>query len=173
MDALAINELKNVFSAEKIEDYRKKMDICRNALNPIQKLILMIRYPEEFIGEFDKLLKALLIVMAVDFVLFNVQNYKATTLTPQVALKNFFGKVVLLVIIFAVIAVDDAMPNIDFKDVFITLALMYGILYAIDNAEKAGIPIPDWLGNLVRKIITAIEELIERIFKGGGRGGQG
>ena len=154
-EILKLDDSKKSLSEENRSEYEKNKNVAYNSLNPLEKLIITILY-----GELDRLLKAFIIIMALDFVLFIAEKKKSGNLTAITALKELSQKAILLVIVLVVDEIDDAgLITLDLSNIFIAVILLWEILLLLDNAGKLGIPIPEDLKNFIEKIIEKIKKI--------------
>lgn len=146
-EILKIDDLKNELSEEQRKEYERKKKICWEELSFIALLILMfINYVLEFVG--DKILNGI-------------------NPTLIVVVKRLLGKGILLLSIGFMAVLDTKLSDSSsFSEYFTMLVFLYEFLYALNNADRAGIPIPDWLMTLVKKIISTIEGFFQNF---GGR----
>lgn len=121
---------------------------------------------ETGIGHVNKLLKALFIVMTLEYMIIICCGIKERNLTAGVAARGFVIKIILLIIVIVANAMEevDALGEFDIRDVVIAIILIHEVLSILENAERLGIPVPDWLKNLLQNIKDGITDFIKRIF---------
>lgn len=110
------------------------------------------------IGEVNELLKALFIVMGLQYAIIIGCGISERNLTFGVAIREFFVKVIFLVIIIAANAMGNlnALNELDIRDIIIAIILVHEVLSILENAERLGIPVPDWLKNLLQNIKNTV-----------------
>ena len=121
---------------------------------------------EAGIGHVNKLLKALFIVMALEYMIIICCGIKERNLTAGGAARGFAIKIILLIIVIVANAMEevDALDEFDIRDVVVAIILIHEVLSILENAERLGIPVPDWLKNLLQNIKDGITDFIKRIF---------
>ena len=128
----------------------------------------MVTFPD-FFKNLDDLSIALLILMFINYVLEFVGDKILNGINPTliVLVKRLLGKGILLLSIWFMALLDNKLTgSSSFSEYFTMLVFLYEFLYALNNADRAGIPIPDWLMALVKKIISTIEGFFQNF---GGR----
>lgn len=157
-EILKLDDVKKELSEELRATYEKRFQVCWNSLNPIEKGILIVRYPD-LIGEISGLVKAFIVVMALDLALALAERKRLGNLNLVNALKELSQKVILLIIVLVINEIDEAdiiTLDIDLSDVVITFILLFELLLILNNAGNLGVPIPPDLKNLIEKIIEKI-----------------
>ena len=106
----------------------------------------------------DGLFKVFLIAISINFLLALAYKFKTHTLTIISAIQELLLIVIFLVIVMSLDAIDDKqlVPMSSLQDTILILFLAYTLLSILENAGHLGVPIPDWLTNLLQNIIDAI-----------------
>ena len=128
---------------EEIKYYEDKIKQCEDAIiinDPTQKLKGLIA--SFGLGEVDNFLKALLLTMGI---------YSAVIIIIGIREKNskYIGTfiitnaVILLLLMLA--------KELDGRNIFIVLAVGYMLIELLKKAELLGIPVPEWIKNLLQK----------------------
>ena len=131
----------------------------------------------KYFVEANELLKALFIVIAFDYATTIGCNIKNGTLTGGVTVREFAARVIIpLLIIYVIGAMEnnlEKLKSLEIKYWAIILVLIYQLFSIIENSERLGLPVPDWLKNLVRSIKEWLENIWTRLRGGGGGSGSG
>ncbi|MBQ7197833.1 MAG: tetratricopeptide repeat protein [Selenomonadaceae bacterium] len=165
-EIIRIDDFKKELPEEQRAEYEHKKKICWEELNFIEKF--MVTFPD-FFKNLDDLSIALLILMFINYVLEFVGDKILNGINPTliVLVKRLLGKGILLLSIWFMALLDNKLTgSSSFSEYFTMLVFLYEFLYALNNADRAGIPIPDWLMALVKKIISTIEGFFQNF---GGR----
>lgn len=113
-----------------------------------------------FNEEMSWLLKSLLIVIVVDYVVIISCRIKNRTLTLGMAGQEFAVKIILLLILIVAIALGELMSEI--SNIVIAMMVVYQLLSIIENSGSGeghlGLPIPEWLNDLVNKIKKWVDD---------------
>ena len=128
----------------------------------------------KYFTEANDLLIALFIVIAFDYATTIGCNIKNGTLTVGVATREFAARVIIpLLIIYVISAMENnlsKLKSLEIKYWAIILVLIYQLFSIIESAERLGLPVPDWLKNLVRSIKEWLENIWTRLRGGSGSG---
>ena len=84
-------------------------------------------------------------------------------LTSADAVKRLIGKGILIFVVVLAGALEEKFQISPLRDIITVLVLLYEFLYALLNANNIGIPVPEWLIELVKKIINWIEDSLRSI----------
>lgn len=114
------------------------------------------------IGSVNKLLKTLFIVMSLQYAIIIGCGIRERNLTGSTAASELAVKAIFIVIIIVANAMEniDALSEFDIRDIVIAIILVHELLSILENAERLGIPVPDWLKNLLKNIKNKIAELV-------------
>lgn len=128
----------------------------------------------EYFTKANDLLIALFIVIAFDYATTIGCNIKNGTLTGGIAVREFAARVIIpLLIIYVIGAMEnnlEKLKSLEIKYWAIILVLIYQLFSIIENSERLGLPVPDWLKNLVRSIKEWLENIWTRLRGGSGSG---
>lgn len=122
----------------------------------------VVKYLNEsgMFGEVNSLLKVLLIVMTLEYAIIIGCGIYEKNLTVGIAAGNFIMKIIFLIIIMVANSLDEAkMIDINIRNFIIAIILIHELLSILENAERLGIPVPDWLKNLLQNIKEKIKGL--------------
>ena len=106
------------------------------------------------IGGFDTLAKVLFGLMLLDFATGLIVGYKMQNLNSKRALKGLRKKLLILVILCGASLMHRLVPNLGFRTLVGIFYCATELLSIIENAAKAGVPIP-------KKLKKALEQLKE------------
>ena len=176
-------ELEEDIDEDTKNEYIRKIEICENDINDTEDTDTedtdtddtdtdsdtstsneVVNYLNEagMFGEVNGLLKVLLIVMALEYAIIIGCEIYEKNLTAGIAAGNFVMKIIFLIIIMVANSLDEAaIVDIKIKNFIIAMILVHELLSILENAERLGIPVPDWLKNLLQNI----KEKIKGIFR--------
>ncbi|WP_314348068.1 phage holin family protein [Fusobacterium massiliense] len=106
------------------------------------------------IGGFDTLAKVLFGLMLLDFATGLIVGYKMQNLNSKRAFKGLRKKLLILVILCGASLMHRLVPNLGFRTLVGIFYCATELLSIIENAAKAGVPIP-------KKLKKALEQLKE------------
>lgn len=119
-----------------------------------QKLTRLENSP---IGALDFLSISLLIAMFVAYIL-TIISYKVdNSLTALKAIQEFGSILLILLVVVVINAIAKVIGSI--RDIFIAAILVYELLFISEKAGALGIPVPEWLKNLLQNIIDSINRI--------------
>lgn len=123
------------------------------------------------IGYVNRLVKALFIVMGLQYAIIIGCGISEGNLTVGVAARELAIKIIFLIIIIVANSFEylEALSDFEVRDTIIAIILIHELLSVLENAERLGIPVPDWLKNLLQNIKDAISDLVNKIFGGNNR----
>lgn len=123
------------------------------------------------IGHVNKLLKALFIVMGLEYAIIIGCGISEGNLTVGVAVREFAIKIIFLIIVIVANSLENlsALSDFEVRDTMIAIILIHELLSVLENAERLGIPVPDWLKNLLQNIKDAVNDLFQKVFGGNNR----
>ena len=168
-ETLRLNETQKFFNDEVQEAIQKNIDICWDSFSVFKRFQVKVYYPEY---KFQGLFLVLFVIMVLDLFFSFIGNVRDPLVTGSFGLfiRGIVGKMLILFFTDIVGIVDRADPNVQadilhkipfvngsIRNFFLLLAILYETIYVLHNAKRAGIPIPDWLNNLVKSIINMIE----------------
>ena len=161
-EALRFDKNQKILSYEEKEIFEKNTKVCWDAFNFLERFKMKLRYPEY---KLYGLLGALFVVIVVDYILGLVGDLRdpQVHLTFGLALQKLVAKMLLL-LFTDIVGVFDKSQLVAFsiRDIILTLAILYELLYTLNDATRAGIPIPNWLSDLVKKVINMFEGIFQR-----------
>ncbi|WP_462351590.1 phage holin family protein [Fusobacterium varium] len=97
------------------------------------------------IGGFDILFKALLIMMALDYITGIAKGYKEKNVNSKRAYKGFWKKLVILIIVVAATQMDIILQGMGIRTLVLMFYVATEFLSILENAAILGIPIPEKL----------------------------
>ena len=97
------------------------------------------------IGGFDILFKALLIMMALDYITGVAKGYKEKNVNSKRAYKGFWKKLVILIIVVAATQMDIILQGMGIRTLVLMFYVATEFLSILENAAMLGIPIPEKL----------------------------
>lgn len=97
------------------------------------------------IGGFDILIKALLIMMVLDYITGVLKGYKEKNVNSRRAYKGLSKKVVILGIIVAATQMDIILQGVGIRTLVLMFYVATEFLSILENAAILGIPIPEKL----------------------------
>ena len=97
------------------------------------------------IGGFDILFKALLIMMALDYITGVAKGYKEKNVNSKRAYKGFWKKLVILIIVVAATQMDIILQGMGIRTLVLMFYVATEFLSILENAAILGIPIPEKL----------------------------
>ena len=97
------------------------------------------------IGGFDILFKALLIMMALDYITGVAKGYKEKNVNSKRAYKGFWKKLVILIIVVAATQMDIILQGVGIRTLVLMFYVATEFLSILENAAILGIPIPEKL----------------------------
>jgi toxin secretion/phage lysis holin len=97
------------------------------------------------IGGFDILFKALLIMMALDYITGVAKGYKEKNMNSKRAYKGFWKKFIILVIIVGATQMDIILQGMGIRTLVLMFYVATEFLSILENAAILGIPIPEKL----------------------------
>lgn len=97
------------------------------------------------IGGFDILFKALLIMMALDYITGVAKGYKEKNVNSKRAYKGFWKKLVILIIVVAATQMDIILQGVGIRTLVLMFYVATEFLSILENAAILGVPIPEKL----------------------------
>ena len=97
------------------------------------------------IGGFDNLFRALLIMMALDYITGVAKGYKEKNMNSKRAYKGFWKKFIILVIIVGATQMDIILQGMGIRTLVLMFYVATEFLSILENAAILGIPIPEKL----------------------------
>ncbi|MGL5656865.1 MAG: phage holin family protein [Fusobacteriaceae bacterium] len=97
------------------------------------------------IGGFDNLFRALLVMMALDYLTGLIKGYKKKNINSKTAYKGFWKKLVVLFIVVAATQMDMILQNMGIRTLVLMFYVATEFLSIIENAATLGVPIPEKL----------------------------
>lgn len=97
------------------------------------------------VGGFDTLFRALLIMMALDYLTGLIKGYKKKNINSKTAYKGFWKKLVVLFIVVAATQMDMILQNMGIRTLVLMFYVATEFLSIIENAATLGVPIPEKL----------------------------
>ncbi len=94
------------------------------------------------IGGFDILIKALLIMMVLDYITGVLKGYKEKNVNSRRAYKGLSKKVVILGIIVAATQMDIILQGVGIRTLVLMFYVATEFLSVLENAAILGIPVP-------------------------------
>ena len=96
-------------------------------------------------GGFDSLFKALLIMMALDYITGIIKGYREKNINSKRAYKGLGKKIVILGIIAASTQIDIIFENMGVRTLVLMFYVATEFLSILENAAALGIPVPEKL----------------------------
>lgn len=103
------------------------------------------------VGGFDVLFRALLIMMALDYITGLIKGYKNKNINSKSAYKGFWKKIVVLIIVVGATQMDIILKNAGVRTLVLMFYVATEFLSIIENASVLGVPIPDKLKNALEQ----------------------
>ena len=168
-EVLRLDETQKFFTDEERDTIKKNIDICWDSFSVFKRFQVKLYYPEY---KLQGLFFVLFVIMLVDLIFELIGNIRDPRVTESFGLfiRGLIGKIFLLFLTDMVGIVDRADPNVrpdilykipfvngSIRNFFLLLIILYQTTYTINNLKRAGVPVPDWLYNLVKSIINMIE----------------
>ncbi len=160
-------ELEKDIDEEIKSEYEQKIEMCKTEL----KNSNIFGYSDNLVenlnesgilGEVNGILKILLIVMILDYLIIIGCGIYEKNLTGGVAARYLALKIIFLLIIMVANALDESETiGMQIRNFIVAIILVHELLSILENAERLGIPVPDWLKNLLQNI----KERISRVFR--------
>lgn len=97
------------------------------------------------IGGFDILFKALLIMMALDYITGVAKGYKEKNVNSKRAYKGFWKKLAILIIVVAATQMDIILQGVGIRTLVLMFYVATEFLSILENAAILGVPIPEKL----------------------------
>ena len=97
------------------------------------------------IGGFDNLFRALLIMMALDYITGVAKGFKNKNANSNRAYKGLKKKLIILIIIVAATQMDMILQGVGIRTLVLMFYVATGFLSILENAAILGIPIPEKL----------------------------
>ena len=97
------------------------------------------------IGGFGNLFRALLIMMALDYITGVAKGYKEKNMNSKRAYKGFWKKFIILVIIVGATQMDIILQGMGIRTLVLMFYVATEFLSILENAAILGIPIPEKL----------------------------
>lgn len=97
------------------------------------------------VGGFDVLFRALLIMMALDYVTGLIKGYKNKNINSKSAYKGFWKKIVVLIIVVGANQMDMILQGMGIRTLVLMFYVATEFLSIIENASVLGVPIPSKL----------------------------
>lgn len=114
------------------------------------------------IGGFDNLFRALLIMMALDYITGVAKGFKNKNANSNRAYKGLKKKLIILIIIVAATQMDIILQGIGIRTLVLMFYVATEFLSILENAAILGIPIPE-------KLKIALEQCREQKIKKDGQ----
>ena len=169
----ALNDHKNAainfkrlvkIDSEKEKEYEKEIKSCLAALG-LDSLVDVpdlddsddhdpIPFPD-----IDKILLAIIIAIAFEFVLYIAYEVKSGTITGGVVVRKIVQILIISLIIFAIDAIAENISS-DFNTYFLIGLFVIEIGLILDDAGNLGVPIPDDLKNFIKGLINKVERIL-------------
>lgn len=103
------------------------------------------------IGGFDNLFRALLVMMALDYLTGIIKGYKNKNINSKTAYKGFWKKLVVLFIVVAATQMDMILYDMGIRTLVLMFYVATEFLSIIENAATLGVPIPEKLRNALEQ----------------------
>ena len=103
------------------------------------------------IGGFDTLFKALLIMMALDYLTGLIKGYKKKNINSKTAYKGFWKKLVVLSIVVAATQMDMIVQDMGIRELVLIFYVATEFISIIENAASLRVPIPQKLKNALEQ----------------------
>ncbi|MGL5655920.1 MAG: phage holin family protein [Fusobacteriaceae bacterium] len=103
------------------------------------------------VGGFDTLFRALLIMMALDYITGVIKGYKNKNINSKSAYKGFWKKIVVLIIVVGATQMDMILQDVGVRTLVLMFYVATEFLSIIENASVLGVPIPDKLKNALEQ----------------------
>lgn len=97
------------------------------------------------VGGIDNLFRALLIMMALDYITGVAKGYKEKNMNSKRAYKGFWKKFIILVIIVGATQMDIILQGVGIRTLVLMFYVATEFLSILENAAILGIPIPEKL----------------------------
>lgn len=97
------------------------------------------------VGGFDTLFRALLIMMALDYITGVIKGYKNKNINSKNAYKGFWKKIVVLIIVVGATQMDMILQDVGVRTLVLMFYVATEFLSIIENASVLGVPIPSKL----------------------------
>ena len=97
------------------------------------------------VGGIDNLFRALLIMMALDYITGVAKGYKEKNVNSKRAYKGFWKKLVILIIVVAATQMDIILQGVGIRTLVLMFYVATEFLSILENAAILGIPIPEKL----------------------------
>lgn len=97
------------------------------------------------IGGFDNLFRALLVMMALDYLTGLIKGYKKKNINSKTAYKGFWKKLIVLFIVVAATQMDMILQEMGIRTLVLMFYVATEFLSIIENAASLGVPIPEKL----------------------------
>lgn len=115
------------------------------------------------IGGFDNLFRALLIMMALDYITGVAKGFKNKNANSNRAYRGLKKKLIVLIIIVAATQMDMILQGVGIRTLVLMFYVATEFLSILENAAILGIPIPE-------KLKVALEQCREQKIKKDGQG---
>mgnify|MGYP000508850971 CR=1 FL=1 len=156
----AKNYLKYVdLNGEEIDEKTRKT--YENMIIPEEPTVLEL--VENSLSKVDDILIALFAVMILDYMMIIARDKYEGTLTAVGAIRALAFElilVVVLVVLYIVIKNFDKLSGLEI--VLISIFLIYELFSILESAERLGVPIPQWLKDVLKKIRDIIDGILGR-----------
>ena len=153
-EVLRLHDTQKELTEEQVEECTKKLKMCWDGMTWWQKIT---RWENSPIGALDFLSISLLIAMFVAYIL-TIISYKVdNSLTALKAIQEFGSILLILLVVVVINAIAKVIGSI--RDIFIAAILVYELLFISEKAGALGIPVPEWLKNLLQNIIDSINRI--------------
>lgn len=103
------------------------------------------------VGGFDNLFRALLVMMALDYLTGLIKGYKKKNINSKTAYKGFWKKLVVLFIVAAATQMDTILQDMGIRTLVLMFYVATEFLSIIENAAALGVPIPEKLKNALEQ----------------------
>ncbi len=103
------------------------------------------------VGGFDTLFRALLVMMALDYITGLIKGYKNKNINSKSAYKGFWKKIVILIIVVGATQMDLILKDVGVRTLVLMFYVATEFLSIIENASVLGVPIPDKLKNALEQ----------------------
>lgn len=115
------------------------------------------------VGGFDNLFRALLIMMALDYITGVAKGFKNKNANSSRAYRGLKKKLIVLIIIVAATQMDTILQGVGIRTLVLMFYVATEFLSILENAAILGIPIPE-------KLKLALEQCREQKIKKDGQG---
>lgn len=103
------------------------------------------------VGGFDALFRALLVMMALNYITGLIKSFKKKKVNSKTAYKGFWKKIVILIIVVGATQMDIILQGMGIRTLVLMFYVATEFLSIIENAAVLGIPIPVKLKNALEQ----------------------